>query len=116
MSDAPDASPTDAFMLVSVLQARGLPGMDHGDTTNAFAEVYFNGEAYRTETVGESLDPVWNAHYLFRMPEQSKRGDMNLQMVVFAEGKAFLAGDDFIGQIQVFLPLFVYIVYIVIVD
>jgi len=99
-----DNSAVEAFMLVSVLQARNLPAMDHNNSTNAFVEIYFNGEAYRADTVKEDLHPIWNSHYLFRMPPKSERSEMVIQIVVFAEGKAFLAGDDYIGQIQVQLP------------
>uniref|UniRef100_A0A0R3S643 C2 domain-containing protein n=1 Tax=Elaeophora elaphi TaxID=1147741 RepID=A0A0R3S643_9BILA len=61
-----------AKLSVRVKSARGLPVMDKSSgTTDAFVEVYFENEVYKTDVCGKSLSPVWNSDvFVFETDEQ----------------------------------------------
>ncbi|CAG9537237.1 unnamed protein product [Cercopithifilaria johnstoni] len=61
-----------AKLYVRVISARGLPVMDKSSvTTDAFVEVHFDNEVYKTDVCGKSLSPVWNSDvFVFETDEQ----------------------------------------------
>ena len=49
---------------IIILKARNLPVMDRSsDTTDAFAEVRFGSEFYKTDVCRKSLNPIWNSDW-----------------------------------------------------
>ncbi|VDN26728.1 unnamed protein product [Gongylonema pulchrum] len=61
-----------ARLSVRVISARGLPVMDKSNvTTDAFVEVHFDNEVYKTDVCSKSLSPVWNSdEFVFETDEQ----------------------------------------------
>ncbi|EFO22093.1 C2 domain-containing protein [Loa loa] len=61
-----------AKLSVRVISARGLPVMDKSNvTTDAFVEVHFENEVYKTDVCSKSLSPVWNSDvFVFETDEQ----------------------------------------------
>ncbi|VDO26780.1 unnamed protein product [Onchocerca flexuosa] len=61
-----------AKLSVRVIAARGLPVMDKSNvTTDAFVEVHFDNEVYKTDVCSKSLSPVWNSDvFVFETDEQ----------------------------------------------
>lgn len=61
-----------AKLTVRVISARNLPVMDKSNvTTDAFVEVHFDNEVYKTDVCGKSLSPVWDSdEFVFETDEQ----------------------------------------------
>ncbi|MFH4974479.1 hypothetical protein AB6A40_001188 [Gnathostoma spinigerum] len=61
-----------ARLSIRVLAARNLPIMDKSnDTTDAFVEVHFANQVFKTEICSKSLSPVWNSdEFVFETNEQ----------------------------------------------
>lgn len=61
-----------AKLSVRVISARGLPVMDKSNiTTDAFVEVHFDNEVYKTDVCSKTLSPVWDSDvFVFETDEQ----------------------------------------------
>ncbi|VDM14509.1 unnamed protein product [Wuchereria bancrofti] len=66
------SSSLPAKLFVRVISARGLPVMDKSNvTTDAFVEVYFDNEVYKTDVCSRTLSPVWDSNvFVFETDEQ----------------------------------------------
>ncbi|VDN83102.1 unnamed protein product [Brugia pahangi] len=66
------SSSLPAKLSVRVVSARGLPVMDKSNiTTDAFVEVHFDNEVYKTDVCSKTLSPVWDSDvFVFETDEQ----------------------------------------------
>ncbi len=62
---------------VQVVEARNLPVMDRSaETTDAYVEIHFAGDSYKTDVCAKSLSPHWNSEwFIFEVDEQQLHDD-----------------------------------------
>jgi C2 domain len=84
-------------LLVSVLQARGLPDMDHGDSVDSFVEVTCGSVQQCTPVVKRSLSPLWNWSHAFEY-DPAVQELTHVTAEVFAKGYG-LVPNEYIGQV-----------------
>ncbi|KAL3981557.1 C2 domain family protein [Acanthocheilonema viteae] len=99
-----------AKLCVRVISARGLPVMDKSNvTTDAFVEVHFDNEVYKTDVCVKSLSPVWNSDVfvfetdeqrLFDNPIQFRVMDHDIYSANDAIGRVFYDANLLISKIR----------------
>jgi hypothetical protein len=62
----PQEKDFDAILSIRVVEARGLPAMDYGGTSDPYIIILFEGKSKRTSTIFKSLSPAWNELLEFR--------------------------------------------------
>ena len=93
----PEEKDCDSQLRVRVIEAKDLPALDWGGTSDPYVVASFENSTRRTGTIFKTLKPVWNELLVFN----TKSGDMDnlLQLECF---DADLGGkDDTAGRCEV---------------
>ncbi|VDK75079.1 unnamed protein product [Onchocerca ochengi] len=87
-----------AKLSVRVIAARGLPVMDKSNvTTDAFVEVHFDNEVYKTDVCSKSLSPVWNSDVFVFETNEQQLFDNSIQFRVMDHDT--YSANDAIGRV-----------------
>jgi Ca2+-dependent lipid-binding protein len=65
-------------LTVNVIEAKNLIPMDYGVSSDPYCIVTCGDQTARTHTVSNSLSPVWNEVYTFKIQQR----DLSLDIVV----------------------------------
>uniref|UniRef100_A0A914X3U4 C2 domain-containing protein n=1 Tax=Plectus sambesii TaxID=2011161 RepID=A0A914X3U4_9BILA len=83
---------------VKVVEARNLPVMDRSaETTDAFVEIHFGGESYKTDICPKSLSPRWNSEWFVFEAEDHELQDECLQLRIMDYD--IYSANDSIGRV-----------------
>ncbi|KJE97542.1 hypothetical protein CAOG_07382 [Capsaspora owczarzaki ATCC 30864] len=87
------------ILKVRVSEARDLPIMDRStELTDAYVEVKFVDESYKTIVCKKTLCPVWNADFRFELEDEELQDD-TLEIKVWDQDT--ISSDDAIGKVLV---------------
>lgn len=87
----------DAQLRVRVIEAKDLPAMDWGGTSDPYIVATFENKTRRTATIFKTLHPVWNS--LLSFPTKSGEMDNLLQLECFDQD--FGGKDDACGRCEI---------------
>jgi len=93
----PKEKEKDAALRVRVIEAKNLPAMDWGGTSDPYIVATFEGNNKRTATVFKTLAPVWNE--LISFPTKADEMDNLLTLECFDQD--FGGKDDACGKCEV---------------
>ncbi|CAL5062763.1 unnamed protein product [Urochloa decumbens] len=92
---------------VEVLSAHDLLPKEQG-TANAFVEVEFDDQKFRTSIKDRDLNPVWNEQFYFNISDPSRLPELHLEAYVYHAnrannskaclGKVRISGTSFVSQ------------------
>ncbi|KAG2645370.1 hypothetical protein PVAP13_2KG421985 [Panicum virgatum] len=92
---------------VEVLSAHDLLPKEQG-TANAFVEVEFDDQKFRTAIKDRDLNPVWNEQFYFNISDPSRLTELHLEAYVYHAnrannsktclGKVRISGTSFVSQ------------------
>nr|BAK01357.1 predicted protein [Hordeum vulgare subsp. vulgare] len=92
---------------VEVVSAHGLLPKEQG-TANAFVELEFDGQKFRTAIKDSDINPVWNEQFFFNISDPSRLLEKELQAYVYHAnrvsnnktclGKVRIFGTSFVSQ------------------
>ncbi|GJN32313.1 hypothetical protein PR202_gb20811 [Eleusine coracana subsp. coracana] len=92
---------------VEVVSAHDLLPKEQG-TANAFVEVEFDDQKFRTAIKDRDLNPVWNEHFYFNISDPSRLPELHLEAYVYHAnrvsnskaclGKVRISGTSFVTQ------------------
>lgn len=90
---------------VEVVSAHDLLPKDGQGASNAFVEIHFDGQKFRTTTKEKDLNPVWNESFYFNISDPHKLPELTLDAHVYHHtksnnktciGKVSLNGTSFV--------------------
>ncbi|GAB4861787.1 FT-interacting protein 3 [Ancistrocladus abbreviatus] len=91
---------------VEVISAHDLVPKDGQGSSNAFVELQFDGQKFRTTTKEKDLNPVWNETFYFNVTDPNNLADLTLDSCVYSYnrdnqqkfflGKVRLNGTSFV--------------------
>eukprot|EP01137_Pigoraptor_chileana_P015644 Opistho-2@5274 len=87
------------ILKVRVIEARDLPVMDRSSmATDAYVEVKFADDSFRTHVCKKTLHPVWNADFRFEVDDVALQ-DEPLELKVWDQDT--ISADDTIGKVYI---------------
>ncbi|KHN25707.1 Protein unc-13 like C [Glycine soja] len=84
---------------VDVVSAHNLLPKDGQGSSNAFVELYFDGQKYRTTIKERDLNPVWNESFYFNISDPSNLHYLTLDAYVHCHTKA-TNSTSFLGKVS----------------
>lgn len=84
---------------VDVVGAHNLLPKDGQGSSNAFVELYFDGQKYRTTIKERDLNPVWNESFYFNISDPSNLHYLTLDAYVHSHTKA-TNSTSFLGKVS----------------
>lgn len=84
---------------VDVVGAHNLLPKDGEGSSNAFVELYFDGQKFRTTIKEKDLNPVWNESFYFNISEPSNLHYLTLEAYVHCHSKA-TNSSSFLGKVS----------------
>ncbi|KAM1788014.1 hypothetical protein EV2_039182 [Malus domestica] len=84
---------------VDVVGAHNLLPKDGQGSSNAFVELYFDGQRFRTTIKEKDLNPVWNESFYFNISDPSNLHYLTLEAYVYNNVKASYS-RSFLGKIS----------------
>ncbi|KAG6636812.1 FT-interacting protein 7 [Carya illinoinensis] len=84
---------------VDVVSAHNLLPKDGLGSSNAFVELYFDGQKFRTTIKEKDLNPVWNESYYFNISDPSNLHYLTLDAYIYNNVKA-TSSRSFLGKIS----------------
>lgn len=88
-------------LAVEIISAHNLMPKDGQGSANAYAEVDYAGQKFRTTTKEKDLTPVWNEKLLFTIPDSSSLPNQMVDVFVYHEKKSS-QGKQFLGKVRVY--------------
>ncbi|KAL1828577.1 hypothetical protein ACET3Z_006989 [Daucus carota] len=73
---------------VEVVSAHNLAPKDGQGSSNAFVELHFDHQRFRTTVKEKDLDPVWNESFYFNISNPENLSNLTLEAHVYSNGKA----------------------------
>ncbi|XP_072957376.1 FT-interacting protein 3-like [Typha angustifolia] len=106
-------------LAVEVVSAHDLMPRDPQGSANAFVELHFDNQKFRTTTKEKDLNPVWNEQFYFNISDPASLPELDLEAYVYHInrannntksflGKARLSGTSFVNHsdaVALFYPL-----------
>ncbi|CAI8589273.1 unnamed protein product [Vicia faba] len=93
---------------VDVVGAHNLLPKDGEGSSNAFVELHFDGQKFRTTIKEKDLNPVWNESFYFNISDPSNLHYLTLEAYVHCHSKA-TNSSSFLGKVSLtgtsFVPL-----------
>ncbi|KAK9927224.1 hypothetical protein M0R45_024417 [Rubus argutus] len=84
---------------VDVISAHNLLPKDGQGSSNAFVELYFDGQRFRTTIKEKDLSPVWNESFYFNISDPSNLHYLTLEAYIYNNVKA-THSSSFLGKIS----------------
>ncbi|XP_010255412.1 PREDICTED: FT-interacting protein 1 [Nelumbo nucifera] len=84
---------------VEVVSAHNLIPKDGQGSSNAFVELHFDGQRFRTTTKEKDLNPVWNESFYFNISDPSNIQNLSLDAYVYNNIKA-THSRSFLGKVR----------------
>lgn len=84
---------------VDVVGAHNLLPKDGEGSSNAFVELYFDGQKFRTTIKEKDLNPVWNESFYFNISDPSNLHYLTLEAYVHCHSKA-TNSSSFLGKVS----------------
>ena len=84
---------------VEVVSAHSLMPKDGQGSANAFVELQFDGQKFRTTTKEKDLNPVWNESFYFNISDPDNLSNLNLEASVYNILKA-TNSKSFLGKVR----------------
>ncbi|BBH03347.1 hypothetical protein Prudu_014194 [Prunus dulcis] len=84
---------------VDVVSAHNLLPKDGQGSSNAFVELYFDGQRFRSTLKEKDLNPVWNESFYFNISDPSNLHYLTLEAYVYNNVKATYS-RSFLGKIS----------------
>ena len=82
-----------------MVSAHNLLPKDGQGSSNAFVELYFDGQKYRTAIKERDLNPVWNESFYFNISDPSNLHYLTLDAYVHCHTKA-TNSTSFLGKVS----------------
>ncbi|KAL9260803.1 Multiple C2 domain and transmembrane region protein 7-like protein [Drosera capensis] len=92
---------------VEVISAHDLKPKDGQGSSNAFVELRFDGQRFRTTTKERDLNPVWNETFYFNITDPNNLADQTLEAIVYSYDKGSQSGT-FLGKVRIHGTAFVH--------
>ncbi|CAB78205.1 putative protein [Arabidopsis thaliana] len=84
---------------VDVIGAHNLFPKDGQGTSNAYVELYFDGQKHRTTIKDRDLNPVWNESFFFNISDPSRLHYLNLEAQAYSHNRS-TNGRSFLGKVS----------------
>ncbi|KAL5863519.1 hypothetical protein ACOSQ3_001033 [Xanthoceras sorbifolium] len=84
---------------VEVVGAHDLVPKDGQGSSDAFVELHFDGQKFRTTTKDKDLNPVWNESFYFNVSDPNNLPNLNLEAYVYNHNKANNS-KSFLGKVR----------------
>lgn len=84
---------------VDVVGAHNLLPKDGEGSSNAFVELYFDGQKFRTTVKEKDLNPVWNESFYFNISDPTNLHYLTLEAYVHCHSKA-TNSSSFLGKVS----------------
>ena len=97
IKNKPQEKDFDSLLCIRVVEARKLPAMDYGGTSDPYIVLVFEGKSKRTPTIFKSLSPVWNELLVFK----TKSSDLDSKIFVECFDYDLTGKDDSCGRCEV---------------
>ena len=97
LKNKPQEKDFDSLLSIRVVEARELPAMDYGGTSDPYIVVLFEGKSKRTSTIFKSLSPAWNELLEFR----TKSSELDSKIFVECFDYDLTGKDDSCGRCEV---------------
>ncbi|XP_059634148.1 FT-interacting protein 3-like [Cornus florida] len=85
---------------VEVVSAHNLMPKDGQGSSNAFVELHFDGQRFRTTIKEKDLDPVWNETFYFNISDPDNLSNLTLDAYVYNNMKA-TQSKSFLGKVHI---------------
>ncbi|KAG8663857.1 hypothetical protein MANES_01G259100v8 [Manihot esculenta] len=84
---------------VEVVSAHDLMPKDGQGSANAFVELHFDHQKFRTTTKEKDLSPVWNEHFYFNISDPNKLSNLTLEAYIYNHNKENNS-KSFLGKVR----------------
>jgi Ca2+-dependent lipid-binding protein len=97
---------TNLKLGVEVISAHELMPKDGQGAADAFVELHFDGQKFRTTVKDRDLNPYWNEPFYFNVSDPASLPDMELEAYVYHlnranNSKSFLGKVHFLEAIMI---------------
>ncbi|EFA86680.1 Phosphatidylserine decarboxylase proenzyme 2 precursor [Heterostelium album PN500] len=90
--------PIVGILQVNVIEAKGLPAMDHNGKSDPYFEIMFSGvKVYKSNIIKKTLSPIWNESY--NIIVRQSQVNYSIKFNVWDWDK--ITANDYIGDVEV---------------